>query len=183
MVRVATLLRKYRNDIEAISPDGLSTEQQLDEIRVRANQMMADIEHCWSHTLRPLLADEQIRILDPADYTPAVKEYLRDYYRQNIHPVLTPLAFDPGHPFPFISNLSMNLAVVVEQSGHTRFARVKLPDVLPAFRAHSERRRGRDRRHVRAARRRGEAERLPALPGRRTSAARTSSGSSATPTW
>ena len=133
MVRVATLLRKYRNDIEAISPDGLSTEQQLDEIRVRANQMMADIEHCWSHTLRPLLADEQIRILDPADYTPAVKQYLRDYYRQNIHPVLTPLAFDPGHPFPFISNLSMNLAVVVEQSGHTRFARVKLPDVLPRF--------------------------------------------------
>ena len=133
MVRVATLLRKYRNDIEAISPDGLSTEQQLDQIRVRANRMMADIEDCWSHTLRPLLADEQIRILDPADYTPAVKQYLRDYYRRNIHPVLTPLAFDPGHPFPFISNLSMNLAVVVEQNGHTRFARVKLPDVLPRF--------------------------------------------------
>ncbi len=133
MVRVATLLRKYRNDIEAISPDGLSTEQQLDAIRVRSNRMMADIERCWSETLRPLLAAENIQILDPADYTPAVKQYLRDYYRQNIHPVLTPLAFDPGHPFPFISNLSMNLAVVVEQSGHTRFARVKLPDVLPRF--------------------------------------------------
>ncbi len=133
MVRVATLLRKYRNDLEAVSPDGLSTEQQLDAIRVRANRMMADIEHCWSDVLRPLLAAEQIRILDRDDYTPAVTRYLHDYYLRNIHPVLTPLAFDPGHPFPFISNLSMNLAVVVEQNGRTRFARVKLPDVLPRF--------------------------------------------------
>ncbi|MYD71076.1 MAG: polyphosphate kinase 1 [Acidobacteria bacterium] len=133
MVRVATLLRKFRNDMEAISPDGLSTEQQLDSIRVRSNRMMVDVERCWSETLRPLLAAERIQILDPADYTTAVKRYLRDYYEQNIHPVLTPLAFDPGHPFPFISNLSMNLAVVVEQNGRTRFARVKLPDVLPRF--------------------------------------------------
>ena len=133
MVRVATLLRKFRNDIEAISPDGLSTEQQLDAIRVRSNRMRVDIERCWSHTLRPLLAAERIQILDPADYTPAVEQYLHDYYQRNIHPVLTPLAFDPGHPFPFISNLSMNLAVVVEQNGRTRFARVKLPDVLARF--------------------------------------------------
>ena len=133
MVRVATLLRKYRNDLEAMSPDGLSTEQQLDAIRVRANRMMVDIEHCWSDVLRPLLAAEQIRILDRDDYSAAVTRYLHDYYQRNIHPVLTPLAFDPGHPFPFISNLSMNLAVVVEQNGRTRFARVKLPDVLPRF--------------------------------------------------
>ena len=133
MVRVATLLRKFRNDMEAISPDGLSTEQQLDSIRVRSNRMMVDVERCWSETLRPLLAAERIQILDPADYTTAARQYLRDYYEQNIHPVLTPLAFDPGHPFPFISNLSMNLAVVVEQNGRTRFARVKLPDVLPRF--------------------------------------------------
>ena len=133
MVRVATLLRKFRNDAEAVSPDGLSTEQQLDAIRVRSNGMMVDVERCWSETLRPLLAAERIEILDPADYTPAVRTHLRNYYRQNIHPVLTPLAFDPGHPFPFISNLSMNLAVVVEQAGRTRFARVKLPAVLPRF--------------------------------------------------
>ncbi len=133
MVRVATLLRKYRNDLEATSPDGLNTEEQLDAIRVRANRMMADIKRCWSDVLRPLLAAERIRILDKDDYTPAVTRYLHDYYQRNIHPVLTPLAFDPGHPFPFISNLSMNLAVVVEQNGRTRFARVKLPDVLPRF--------------------------------------------------
>ena len=133
MVRVATLLRKFRTDSEALSPDGLSTEQQLDAIRVRAKRMMADVERCWSDVLRPLLAAHRIRILDPADYTPAVEGYLHDHYRRNIHPVLTPLAFDPGHPFPFISNLSMNLAVVVEQDGRTRFARVKLPDVLARF--------------------------------------------------
>ena len=133
MVRVATLLRKYRTESEALSPDGLSTEQQLDAIRVRTKRMMDDVEGCWSDVLRPRLAARRIRILDPADYTPAVEEYLHDHYRRNIHPVLTPLAFDPGHPFPFISNLSMNLAVVVEQDGRTRFARVKLPDVLARF--------------------------------------------------
>ena len=77
--------------------------------------MMDDVECCWSDVLRPLLAAHRIRILDPADdHTPAVEDYLHDHYRRNIHPVLTPLGFDPGHPFPFISNLSMNLAVVVE---------------------------------------------------------------------
>jgi polyphosphate kinase len=133
MVRVATLLRKFRTDSEVLSPDGMSTEQQLDAIRGRAKRMTDDIERCWSDVLRPLLATHRIRILDPADYTPAVEAYLHDHYRRNIHPVLTPLAFDPGHPFPFISNLSMNLAVAVEHDGRTRFARVKLPDVLARF--------------------------------------------------
>ena len=133
MVRVATLLRKFRTDNEAVSPDGMSTEQQLDAIRLRTKRMMDDVERCWSDVLRPLLAAHRIRILDPADYTPAVEAYLHEHYRRNIHPVLTPLAFDPGHPFPFISNLSMNLAVVVEHDGRTRFARVKLPDVLARF--------------------------------------------------
>ena len=133
MVRVATLLRTFRSEVEAVSPDGFTTEQQLDAVRVRANRMTDDIERCWSDVLRPLLATERIQILDQTDYTPAVEAYLRDYYARNVHPVLTPLAFDPGHPFPFISNLSMNLAVVVEHNGRTRFARVKLPDVLPRF--------------------------------------------------
>ena len=133
MVRVATLLRKVRTESEAMSPDGMSTEQQLAAFRVRTKRMMDDVERCCSDVLRPLLAAHRIRILDPDDYAPAVEEYLHDHYRRNIHPVLTPLAFDPGHPFPFISNLSMNLAVVVEQDGRTRFARVKLPDVLARF--------------------------------------------------
>ncbi|MXW35682.1 MAG: RNA degradosome polyphosphate kinase, partial [Chloroflexi bacterium] len=108
MVRVATLLRKFRSESEALSPDGMSTEQQLDAIRVRTKRMMNDVERCWSDVLRPLLATHRIRILDPADYTPAVEAYRHDHYRRICHPVLTPVAFDPGHPFPFISNLSMN---------------------------------------------------------------------------
>ena len=133
MVRVATLLRKFRNNVQDVSPDGLNPKQQLDAIRFRADRMAEDLEHCWSDELRPLLAVEGIRINDPCDYTDEVHTYLQMYYQENIHPVLTPLAFDPGHPFPFISNLSINLAIVVEHGGRTRFARVKLPDVLPRF--------------------------------------------------
>ena len=145
----------------------MSTEQQLDAIRVRTKRMMEDVARCWSDVLRPLLAAHRIRILDPGDYTPAVENFLHDHYRRNIHPVLTPLAFDLGHPFPFISNLSMNLAVVVEQDGRTRFARVKLPDVLARFIPipASDRRRG--GRFVRAARGRRQAERREPVPGRR----------------
>ena len=74
-----------------------------------------------------------MRVLDPADYSPAVTAYLETYCAREVLPVLTPLAFDPGHPFPHISNLSKNLAVVVKHGGRTKFARVKLPDVLPRF--------------------------------------------------
>ncbi len=133
MVRVATLLRKYRSDVEDVSPDGLNTAEQLAAIRERSTAMMDEIGGCWSTSLRPLLAKHQIRFLDPSDYTESVRRYLTNYFRDNIHPVLTPLAFDPGHPFPFISNLSINLAVVVRHHERTRFARVKLPDVLPRF--------------------------------------------------
>jgi polyphosphate kinase len=133
MVRVATILKKYRAGIENVSPDGLNTEQQLSEIRRRAQAMMAEISACWSQSLRPLLAAEGIHFLDTADYTPQITEYLAGYFKTDIFPVLTPLAFDPGHPFPYISNLSKNLAVVVRHGGRTKFARVKVPDMLPRF--------------------------------------------------
>ena len=133
MVRVATLLRKFRNDVEDKSPDGLDPVQQLEAIRRRTARMMDDMGSCWADVLRPTLAEHDVRFLEPPDYSEAVESYLADYFRRNVHPVLTPLAFDPGHPFPFISNLSMNLAVVVEHEQRTRFARVKLPNVLPRF--------------------------------------------------
>lgn len=133
MIRVATLLKKYRAGIEDISPDGLNTEQQLAAIRYRAHAMMREVSTCWSQALRPQLAAEGIHFLEPGDYTPAASEYLTAYFKTDIFPVLTPLAFDPGHPFPYISNLSKNLAVVVRHAGKTRFARVKVPDMLPRF--------------------------------------------------
>ena len=88
---------------------------------------------CWSRVLRPLLAADGIHFLDPADYTPAMDAWLAQYFKAQIFPVLTPLAFDPGHPFPYISNLSMNLAVRVRHGGRTKFARVKVPGMLPRF--------------------------------------------------
>jgi polyphosphate kinase len=133
MVRVATILKKFRAGIEEVSIDGQTTDQQLATIRSRALAQIDDQTACWSRSLRPLLAAEGIHFLEPADYTPAVDAWLAQYFKDHIFPVLTPLAFDPGHPFPYISNLSMNLAVRVRHSGRTRFARVKVPSMLPRF--------------------------------------------------
>jgi polyphosphate kinase len=132
MIRVATTLKKLREEIEDVAPDGFNTEQQLEAMRARARRMLSDQASTWSE-LRRLLEKEQIWFLDEEAWTPAVREYLSSYFSREICPVLTPLAFDPGHPFPFISNLSKNFAVVVRHGGRTKFARVKVPDVLPRF--------------------------------------------------
>jgi polyphosphate kinase len=133
MVRVATILKKFRADIDDVSIDGLNTEQELAAIRQRALEQMDLQSACWSHSLRPLLLAEGIYFVEPADYTPGMDQWLKQYFETHIFPVLTPLAFDPGHPFPYISNLSMNLAVRVKHSGRTKFARVKVPGMLPRF--------------------------------------------------
>ena len=132
MIRVATTLKNLREGIEDVAPDGYNTEQQLDAMRTRARRMLADQAGVWTE-LRTLLAGERITFLEPDAWTPEITEYLAGYFSREICPVLTPLAFDPGHPFPLISNLSKNFAVVVRHGGRTKFARVKLPDVLPRF--------------------------------------------------
>ena len=133
MVRVATLLKKFRAGMDDVSPDGLHTEQQLVAIRQRSSQMLDDLATCWQELLRPQLDGENIRFLEPAEYTSEVRTYLAGYFKTHIWPVLTPLAFDPGHPFPYISNLSNSLAVVVRHNNRTKFARVKMPDQLARF--------------------------------------------------
>jgi polyphosphate kinase len=133
MVRVATILKKFRAGIEEVSVDGQTTDQQLTTIRARALAQFDDQTACWSQSLRPLLAAEGIHFVEPGDYTPAMDAWLAQYFKEHIFPVLTPLAFDPGHPFPYISNLSMNLAVRVRHAGRTKFARVKVPSMLPRF--------------------------------------------------
>jgi polyphosphate kinase len=133
MVRVATILKKFRAGIEDVSIDGLNTEQELAAIRQRALEQMELQSACWSQSLRPLLVEACINFVEPGDYTPAMDQWLKQYFDTHIFPVLTPLAFDPGHPFPYISNLSMNLAVRVKHGGRTKFARVKVPGMLPRF--------------------------------------------------
>jgi polyphosphate kinase len=132
MIRVATTMRRFRAGVEEVAPDGYTTGQQLDAMRACAHRMLGQVASTWS-TLRELLEREQIRLLEPASWTPEIREYLNGYFSRDICPVLTPLAFDPGHPFPFISNLSTNFAVVVRHGGRIKFARVKVPDVLPRF--------------------------------------------------
>ena len=133
MVRVAALARDHRAGSIELSPDGLAIGQQLSLVRARATAMLDELAECWSQTLRPRLEDERITIVEPPDFTEADDAYLERYFSADACPVLTPLAFDPGHPFPYISNRSKNLAVVVEHRGRTKFARVKVPDVLPRF--------------------------------------------------
>ncbi|HEX5107867.1 MAG TPA: polyphosphate kinase 1 [Vicinamibacterales bacterium] len=132
MIRVSTTLKKLREGIEDVAPDGHNTEQQLEAMRQRARRMLHDQVEVWND-LRTRLDAENIRLLDPAEWTPEVREFLSAYFTREVSPVLTPLAFDPGHPFPFISNLSKNFAVVVRHGNRTKFARVKVPDVLPRF--------------------------------------------------
>ena len=105
----------------------------LAAIRQRAAGMLKDSTACWKTQLRPALAEEGVRFLDPSDYTDAIRRYLAAYFHSEIFSLLTPLAFDPGHPFPFISHRSKNFAVVVRPQRRTRFARVKIPPPLPRF--------------------------------------------------
>jgi polyphosphate kinase len=132
MIRVSTTQKKLREGIEDVAPDGYNTQQQLEAMRARSFRMLKDQAECWTE-LRRLLEAEDITFLEPDTWTPEIREYLSAHFSKEICPVLTPLAFDPGHPFPQISNLSKNFAVVVRHGGRTKFARVKVPDVLPRF--------------------------------------------------
>jgi polyphosphate kinase len=132
MIRVSTTQKKLREGIEDVAPDGYNTQQQLEAMRVRALRMLQDQAACWNG-LRKLLGAENIGFLEADEWSPEVREFLGTHFSREICPVLTPLAFDPGHPFPQISNLSKNFAVVVRHGGRTKFARVKIPDVLPRF--------------------------------------------------
>jgi polyphosphate kinase len=133
MVRVATLLKKLRAGADDVSEDGLSVAQRLGAIRTRAAMMMRDQAACWHDRLRPALAEHGVEFVEADAYTEKVSKYLRTYFRNEIFPLLTPLAFDPGHPFPLISNRSKNFAVAVRHNRRTKFARVKVPDTLPRF--------------------------------------------------
>jgi polyphosphate kinase len=133
MIRVAALLRKSRAGLDDVSPDGMTTAEVLKVVRRRAADMLKRQAACWNDILKPLLAGHGLRFLEAGEHSPAVTDYLHGYFRREVFPALTPLAFDPGHPFPFISNLSDNLAVAVRHGGKTRFARVKIPDALPRF--------------------------------------------------
>lgn len=132
MIRVAAIKEQILADVAELSPDGKVPVQQLKAIHERSSRMFKDKSGLFWNELHPQLAESGIHLLKMKDITSEEKARLAEYFAREIFPVLTPLAFDPGHPFPYISNLSLNLAVSVSNpKGEERFARVKVPDVLP----------------------------------------------------
>src|SRR5919199_5488912 len=131
MVRVAALKQQVEANVRKLTPDGRTPSEQLEAINQRLLPMVIEQHQHFEKVLRPQLAREGIYILDYMDLNQEQRTYLQNYFEEQIFPVLTPLAVDPGHPFPHISNLSLNLAVVVNdpETGEELFARVKVPEV------------------------------------------------------
>jgi polyphosphate kinase len=134
MVRVASLNAQVDAGIPEFGPDRMSPSVQLVAIRREVKRLMDAANHCLEKELKPALAEEGIHILPYSELTGKQLQNCHRYFTETIFPVLTPLAFDPGRPFPHISNLSLNLAVLIRDAkGGERFARVKVPDSLPAL--------------------------------------------------
>jgi len=133
MIRVAGIEDQYEAGIQDRTIDGHSPSEQLEKIRMMVLQQLSQRNKCFYHDLVPALQREGIEFLRVSELSAAKQKVLSHYFRKEIYPVLTPLAFDTGHPFPFMSNLSLNLAIELEDDdGRTlKFARVKVPGILP----------------------------------------------------
>jgi polyphosphate kinase len=133
MVRVAGLKRRDETGLTVRSADGLTPREQLVRISERSQALADRHARVFQDSVRPALAERGIRILHWDELTDAQRERLSGYFFDQVFPVLTPLAVDPAHPFPYISGLSLNLAVTVRdpQSHTERFARVKVPNNVP----------------------------------------------------
>jgi polyphosphate kinase len=134
-VRVSGLREQLDAGIRTTSPDGLDALEQLRAIRSRVEPMIERQAAIFTKEVAPALEDVGVRFCDWDDLSEADRDHLQGVFYERVFPVLTPLAVDPAHPFPYISNLSLNLAVVVRDPAtrEERFARVKVPPLLPRF--------------------------------------------------
>jgi polyphosphate kinase len=134
-IRVAALEDQVAAGVRMRSVDGMRPGEQLTMIRSRVEELVRREDHIFLDEIVPGLADAGVRLSSWSSLDDEDREHLVDVFQREIYPVLTPLAFDPGHPFPYISNLSLNLVVEVQEpmSGERRIARVKVPPVLPRF--------------------------------------------------
>ena len=134
-VRIAGLKQQIESDVVERSPDGLTASEAFRAITQRVRQMVQDQYACWREQLMPALAKSGIRILDLTQLGPADLEWVEQYYRAEVRPVLTPLAIDPAHPFPQLLNKSLNLIVRLEmpkgQELLKHLAVVQIPRILP----------------------------------------------------
>lgn len=132
MIRVSGLRRQFEAGALKAPPDGMTPAEQLTAIRQELMPMLATHVACWHSDLQPKLREADINVLSYGELKRKQRKLLRHYFEREIFPALTPLAFDPGHPFPHISNLSINLAVVINDPLHgEQFARLKVPGVFP----------------------------------------------------
>jgi polyphosphate kinase len=135
MKRVGGLKRQVLAGIVPPADDGLAPAQQISAIRAAVRLMLARQAQCFKEQIRPALAAHAIRLLFWSELTVAERSFAHHHFRQNLFPVLTPIAVDPGHPFPFLSNLSLSLGVRLSLPGSDEhlFARVKVPETLPIW--------------------------------------------------
>jgi len=135
MVRVAGLRRQIAAGVQHVGPDGMTPSQQLAGITTRVAELVEQQGKCLYDVLLPELGEHGIKIVRIEELTPEEWQVVDQFFEAQVFPVLTPLAVDPGHPFPYISNLSLSLAVQVYDpaTSSTRFARVKVPKVLPRW--------------------------------------------------
>ncbi len=134
-VRVAGLKEQVAHGLRSATPDGLTPGQQLAAIRADVDAQYQEVSKRFLSEIAPALAKEGIVFSDYSTLDDEDREFLDNQFREVVFPVVTPLAVDPAHPFPYISNLSLNLAIFVRnpETRITRFARVKIPPILPRF--------------------------------------------------
>lgn len=132
MIRVAGLRHQLARGALKPPADGLTPSQQLARIRERLLPMLDTVSRCWLEDLQPGLARVNVRVVSHSSLNRRQARLLRQHFEKEVFPILTPLAFDPGHPFPHISNLSVNLGVLIHDPEYgKRFARLKVPHILP----------------------------------------------------
>ena len=135
MVRVATLMSKLENNVTAANVAGITPKELMKQVSLRTNELMARQSKVYHEEIQPQLSKNGIEFLHWDQLDEAEHSYVSKLFHDRIFPVLTPLAVDPSHPFPYISGLSLNLAVIVKNptSQEEFFARVKVPEILPRF--------------------------------------------------
>ena len=132
MIRMSGLKEQILASIHEPAIDGLTPIEQVRIIEKALKPLIKRLNDLWLNELVPALKNQGVELLKFAEFTEEEQAKLSQYYSQEIYPVLTPLAFDPGRPFPYISNLSLNLAILVKRpNGENHFARVKVPNILP----------------------------------------------------
>jgi len=132
MLRVSGIRKQVEARIMEVFPDGLTPPEVLASARKVSHELYGSALHYFNKKLVPKLDQAGVHLLEYSKLNKSQTEKVNDYFHQVIYPILTPLALDPGHPFPHISNLSLNLAIVIrDKKGYEKFARLKVPDTLP----------------------------------------------------